>query len=385
MSSTWQGQSLVQARNHNFPISSVHCVGENHNRSTAWEYRSCEITNLCFDTYNEQFVVFRSEKEARLHQFYASSMSASDFQSTVSLSTLLSGNLSAVSLTPLLESTRTAKPWFPSVIDESKATRENYNKFYFLPEHVVWVPWYPSAHPSRHWLWTDWWPIFVLGNLFPLNLKRKGRKLLPVVPPSIPLNSSQKDRVQRFQEYYNSSMLHQTANAPADIICARHAVVGLGRFVPVLDETDGTGHAKMLRKFALHVQRTLDKIENVVVGTGKAEVLFSTDSLSEPLQKSIQNTFPNTTDVGKLDFRSQLQAFARAQILVMTLSHECWAPLFVPNHATVVILYEVQELNDFVDCVFVLNNAAHFQVKWIEISSTTTLKENIAALIATLV
>eukprot|EP00580_Thalassiosira_gravida_P019743 CAMPEP_0201673100 /NCGR_PEP_ID=MMETSP0494-20130426/33843_1 /ASSEMBLY_ACC=CAM_ASM_000839 /TAXON_ID=420259 /ORGANISM="Thalassiosira gravida, Strain GMp14c1" /LENGTH=165 /DNA_ID=CAMNT_0048154927 /DNA_START=187 /DNA_END=680 /DNA_ORIENTATION=+ len=52
--------------------SNAHCIGENfvdskeRKSNSAWKYRSCKFQNLCFDTVDEEFVLFLSEEQKAL-------------------------------------------------------------------------------------------------------------------------------------------------------------------------------------------------------------------------------------------------------------------------------------------------------------------------------
>lgn len=48
--------------------SGVHCVGENFQSETAWVHKSCQFRNLCFDTREKEFIIFRSTQDVQVDQ-----------------------------------------------------------------------------------------------------------------------------------------------------------------------------------------------------------------------------------------------------------------------------------------------------------------------------
>eukprot|EP00977_Amphora_coffeiformis_P028126 scaffold34700_cov256-Amphora_coffeaeformis.AAC.2 len=372
-SPTWQGLPLTHHHHHElFPTSSVHCVGENFNQSTAWEYRSCQFTNLCFDTKQKIFVAIRSTQEAKLYEFYTktaatiSTSTTGDWQSTVTISTLLSLAHSAMSLGTIVAPAsgagareRTSReatnsPWFPTVMDQSQA-QEQYSGdggYYEIPDNYVWIPWQPTSS-SRHWLWTNWWPLFVAASLFP---QTSSLQLLPViVPPSTSLESQSHASSTlllhvptEFQQHWAHPLTvdenDDTGMLSPRLICARHAVAGMGRYMPTLGETDSIGHGPALQAFARHVRATLqvshdhhDMSQNNKPGrvVGMVDGKVGTDLLRS---KHVQAMLPHLEDISAQDVAQQTQALVRATFLITTLNDGCWAPLLVPDH-TVVLPY----------------------------------------------
>lgn len=359
---TWQNLPLTH--HDSIPTSSVHCVGENFNQSTAWEYRSCQFTHLCFDTAQDKFVVFRSTREAKLHALYTSSP---EWQSTVTLSTLLSHAHSSVSLGTILQESARGDhhhPWFPSIIDEKEAQELYKDGYYMVPDEYVWIPWQPTeaTASSRFWLWTDWWPLFVVTSLFPDSASRQ---LLPmVVPDTSPSSSS---RIQQFERLWKLPLTIDASKTAHGLICAHRAVAGLGRLAPVLGETDSMAHGPTLHDFSNHVRTTLSVKQRVPT---RLVSLVNETGLRAKWEASV----PGFHDITTLDFQQQAEALNDSKGLVMTLSYKCWAPILVPDQTVVLVLHRPSEMTQFVDCVYVLNNAAFLQVEWIDMDATLTVK-----------
>ena len=392
---TWQGLPLTHIPQ-SPPPSYILCIGENFNASTSWQYRSCAMSNLCLDTQDGTFVVMRSRAEADLFDFLSSSYDA--WQSTVTLSTILSATHNSMSLQSLLveqdstttTTTTTDAKWFPSILSETEASEKYAHGYYLLPNNVVWIPWQPPTSPmdgtslpaQRYWLWTSWYPIFVLASLFdytPINdnnnnnNNKSPQQLLPIVPPLFSPNAAQTAVLQQMQAHLGHAL---TINKNGDrmmmtttprLVCARHAVAGVGHLAPQLGETDSIGHGPTLQAFAKHVRRQVgwSSSSSLVHDNSDDVFLVATSNLDSSLQQRIQAAFPHvqTLDETTLPLpEQQAQALARARVLIMPLHEKCVAPLLVPDHTRVLVLY--QRMSDFTDCVYLLNNAAHLHVEW---------------------
>lgn len=386
---TWQGLPLTHIPQ-SPPPSYIRCIGENFNVSTSWQYRSCAMSNVCLDTQDGTFVVMRSRVEADLFDFLSSSYDA--WQSTVTLSTILSATHNSMSLQSLLvehgsTTTKTDAKWFPSIMSETEASEKYVHGYYLLPNNVVWTPWQPtttllddtSSPAQRYWVWTSWYPIFVLASLFdysPINdnNNKSPQQLLPIVPPLFRPNAAQTAVIQQMQAHLGHAL---TLNNNGDrmtttprLVCARHAVAGMGHLAPQLGETDSIGHGPTLQAFAKHVRRQLGSssssslVHDKTADNSDDVFLVATSNLDSSLRQRIQAAFPHvqTLDETTLPLEQQAQALSRARILVMPLHEQCVAPLLVPDRTRVLVLY--QRMSDYIDCVFLLNNAAHLHVEW---------------------
>ena len=405
---SWQGLSLTHHRRSNevglpqeeFPISSVHCVGENFNQTTAWEYRSCKFTNLCYDTKQMMFITIRSSQEAELYHALSttSTNNNGDWSSTVTISTLLSPARSAVSLRSIIPSTTTAttdsdtnSPWFPNVLDQEQAQRQYAKEdgYYMIPDNYVWIPWQrssSSSSSSRHWIWTDWWPLFVISSLFP---ETTDLQMLPVIVPSAPPQQEQRqdslDVVPKeFQKYWMHPLTIDDERMPSSsLICARHAVAGMGWYIPTWNETDSIGHGPTVRAFARHVRTTLriplDRNDGRDTNTNKREgavVGMVRNKVAADLLRSegLRGAVAGMVDISaRDDFAQQILALTHTAVLIMTLDDSsCWAPLLVPDRTVVMVFFESSDMKRFIDCLYVLKNAAHLQVEWIDITSLSS-------------
>jgi hypothetical protein len=161
--------------------STVHCVGETHDASNAWMYRSCQFRNLCFDTNRSDFVLLENPIETAFQSKRVD-------KSYISTSMMSSGNhtstATATSSTPFVaigginprwqgkdfnQGMEKVK-WFPRILSASDvATANNHIAIYQLPPHVVLVPFHSlAAHNVGHLLWDDFLPLYTLLQMFGL-------------------------------------------------------------------------------------------------------------------------------------------------------------------------------------------------------------------------
>ena len=379
---SWQRFPVTHYPDQRLPTSSIHCIGDNFNASTSWQYRSCALTHLCWDVAAAHFVVLPSAAEARLVQALSSSSSARS--STVTISTLLSESHSAMSLGVLLhddddDNHHPHMPWFPEVIDPDQARQQYPKGYHQLPNHVVWIPWEPTVHATRHWLWTNWWPLFVVGTLFYGDDEESWtnrRQFVPVVVTTQKLSAAQQAVVHDLGQYWEPLQIHSSDShnndvAAPSLVCTRHAVAGIGRLAPTLGQTDSIGHGVALQSFARHVKSKLGVPETTT--PARREAVQWITNMPEgwdgsAAQQRVHAAFSSLQDVAPLELRQQAQVMSTANALIMTLSHACWGPVLVPDHTLVMVLYRgSDEMNKYVDCVYVLNNAAFLQVKWIDL------------------
>jgi hypothetical protein len=162
--------------------STVHCVGETHDSSNSWMYRSCQFRNLCFDTNRSDFVLLQNPIEMafqskRVDKSYIStSMMSSGNHTSPSTSTSTSTPFVAIGgINPRWKGKDFNQgmekvKWFPRILSASEVARANNNiAIYELPPHVVLVPFHSlAAHNVGHLLWDDFLPLYTLLQLFGL-------------------------------------------------------------------------------------------------------------------------------------------------------------------------------------------------------------------------
>jgi hypothetical protein len=144
--------------------STVHCASDNFQHDTAWIYRSCQFRRLCFDTNENDFVIFRSPHDVKVQEALAkykdgpppasSSMFgrfSSLFTSTAvkdHTSTSLDESVALGGLNPKWTwDGMNRMKWFPKVV----ITDEIPEQYYELDPNVVWVPFHSfyAANPGK--------------------------------------------------------------------------------------------------------------------------------------------------------------------------------------------------------------------------------------------
>jgi hypothetical protein len=145
--------------------STVHCAGDNFQHDTAWIHRSCQFRRLCFDTNENEYVIFRSPQDVKLQEALAKYKDGCG--AIVSSSTGIFGWFSAffssaaVRTSPALDESvalgglnpkwtwdgMNRVKWFPKVV----ITDDFPQQYYELDPKVVWVPFHSfyAANPGK--------------------------------------------------------------------------------------------------------------------------------------------------------------------------------------------------------------------------------------------
>ena len=172
--------------------SSVHCVGETHDPSTAWKHRSCNYVHLCLDLgqskhesgqqqqqqqqqHPEFFLVTSKADKEYQNRFRHSMMGNLRYSSTEIQKTSPSSSSIDVALGGINPMWK-AKPvkhvpyeigidniqWAPKVYDQMP-----FEKYYELDPNVVLIPYHSFAAANvGHLLWDDFLPIYNLLRIF---------------------------------------------------------------------------------------------------------------------------------------------------------------------------------------------------------------------------
>lgn len=166
--------------------STVHCVGETHESSSAWKHRSCDYTTMCLDFSSffnqtlkskevavpEFFIVASaSEKEFRERFYHPSSSSSSSTESAKELyySSTDVRDVALGGINPRWKgSTRILRHGFEKVKWKPKVySKFPYSHYFELEKDVVMIPFHSFAADNvGHLLWDDLLPIYNLLKIF---------------------------------------------------------------------------------------------------------------------------------------------------------------------------------------------------------------------------
>lgn len=434
--------------------SSVHCVGETHNPDTAWMYRSCEFTNLCLDVHSNEFFVVESRTEQELQK-------QQDSKSYVS-TRLSSPNGTSTNLTVALGGINPRWvgkdfnqgihkiQWFP------KRRSVPPTQYYELNSKVVLVPFHSfAAHNVGHMLWDDFLPIFTLlqifgwSNLietFSSSLPRSHHLLLLRVD-TLPLlygtcemrRKKAKQCAENFEKFLpllgvdptTFSTLKTVKWQPKDdsiasdsattIICAKHAMAGLGMLTDhglkdhgwlMPKETHSVqniGKGALLYQFRNALLQNLDLpiLPPSRTTTGiPIQLLLSAHSSGDPprdvhflnQQKVLAQAFPQITiqhvELAKMGLREQVELVSQTNIFVSTCGGGSMTATFLPKGASLILYYNEDGGYDFAnnfnltgDPAFLdwdlFNNMSYLRVHWLPIGTMNTREgwETLALLI----
>ena len=176
--------------------STVSCVGENFHMSDAWMFRSCDYSNLCFDTQRGDFVVVTTPLQQQMEKQLTKHNSFTRFtyenkakraweyiKNPVTISTSLYLNLSLGGLNPnwqnkYLKSLALQQDaeeyasgldtlrWSPRVLTQEEFMKDTLG-FYMLPSNVLMIPFHShGAIDAVQVLLDDFLPIFTIMNIF---------------------------------------------------------------------------------------------------------------------------------------------------------------------------------------------------------------------------
>lgn len=136
--------------------STAHCIGETFH-DTSWVHRSCEYRNICFDTIEKEFVLFRSPTEASLADALDKHNVAKEGLLTVASSLNTTVSLGGINMKWTWKPTEAqALEWSPIVRNEELA-----EGYYALPPDTVLLPFHSMAAVNPgHLMWDDLLPMY---------------------------------------------------------------------------------------------------------------------------------------------------------------------------------------------------------------------------------
>ena len=201
------------------PDSMVHCTGDvfGYQPIHPWLFRSCEFRNLCYDTTDNEFVVFPSRQEeelARLVQKHplVSITSVASSKQQVSLGAVDPPNPADP---PNLDGVKANLAWFPKIRYEKPSLG-----YYQLEEHHVLVPFQESIPLTEESITQrDFLSVFALLYIFGLEektlvLKRHGSR---------PCDSTCQQKLSQ-----HLPLLELPLTSKSSLVCAKFGAAGIG-------------------------------------------------------------------------------------------------------------------------------------------------------------
>ncbi len=424
--------------------SSVHCVGETHNPDTAWMYRSCEFTNLCLDIQTKEFVVVESSlarelQQRRVSKSYVSTELSSSNDTSTNLTVAL-GGINPRWIGNDFNQGIEKVQWFPKRISQAPS------RYYELDSHVVLIPFHSfAAHNVGHMLWDDFLPIFTLLQIFgwsnligksslvledPYQLMLLRVDTLPLLYGTCEMRRKKgKQCADNFEKFLPllgidpktfstvRTVLFQPKDDSATLVCAKHAMAGLG----MLTDHGLKDHGWLMPKETHSVQNVakgalLYQFRNALLhnlnlpvvparGTSIPLVLSAHSSGDPPRdvhflnqQKMLTQTFPELAvqhvELATMGLREQVELVSQTRIFVSTCGGGSMTATFLPKGATLILYYNEDGGYDFAhdfnltgDPAFLdwdlFNNMAYLRVHWLPIGSMNTRQgwESLALLI----
>ena len=394
--------------------SSVHCIGETHDLSTAWMYRSCKFHNLCFDTSTTDFFLVKSpvEQKYQEHRMDGSFVSTSMLQHNMSLA--LGGINPRWQGTDFNQGIDKVK-WFPNIVDEPPA------QYFSLPDNMVLLPFHSfAAHNVGHLLWDDFYPMYLLlGNFGLLSLRKLLLRVdtLPLLYGTCEMRPKKKqkcaDNFEKFLPLFGvdprtfTTTKHSQLNPVSpSVVCAKTAVAGLGMLTdhglndhgwnPSVETT-----VQNVGKGVLFYQFRNFMLRNLGLPIGRAQddhslfrIVLSAHSSSYKGRNvdfaahydMIHQAYPivdlHRVELASMTVMEQVHLVSQTNIFVSVCGGGTMTATFLPRGATLILFYHEQGGFEFSNMSLVggpafldwdlFNNAAHLHVHWLPIGSMNT-------------
>jgi len=139
-------------------VSRAHCIGETHT-DKSWMHKSCRIQNLCYNTADKSFVVFRSPSEQALARQLQSKPFIHD-------ASMLNQNVSIGGLNQKWFHDIDRLKWAPKIIDSELGIP---SKAYSVKVPLLLYHSLSAVNPG-HLIWDDFLPMYTLMKLFQVDL-----------------------------------------------------------------------------------------------------------------------------------------------------------------------------------------------------------------------
>lgn len=219
--------------------SNAHCIGNNF-QENAWKFQSCHFQNLCFDTKQEEFVLFTSQEQMDLelalgHENLTHFSPASSMNTTVSIG----------SLNPKWGQEHLLLRWYPELrpVDDELKKRG----YYMLQTDKVLLPFHSMAgfNPG-HLVWDDFLAIYKLLTSFDLlekemviirydlslpmwaSCQRQWKRCQPILKKFLPLIGTELAKTST-QNSTLLNVLHRGDDAlKSKYVCSPNGAAGMG-------------------------------------------------------------------------------------------------------------------------------------------------------------
>jgi hypothetical protein len=400
--------------------STVHCVGETHQESTAWMYRSCHFSYMCFDTNSSEFVLVASPHEQGLQK----KLIPNSFVSTSTNTTVALGGINPRWKGKDFNQGIHKVEWFPRILPKPP------KEYYMLPSSVLLIPFHSfAAHNVGHLLWDDFLPIYTLLQMFGLTGMSK-LMLRAVLPPGHLLygtcemrRNKAKKCASNFEKFLPLLGIDpQTFSTTRDVslaatfgkrsvpqyVCAKQGVAGLGMLTDHGDNDHGWA-PELKQGMAAPVQNVakgplLYNFRNFMVhnlglplvppAQTKFRIVLSAHSSRDLARdvsfdnqfRHLSNAFPaaavETVELANLTLKEQVEVVSTTAIFVTTCGGGAMTATFLPRGATLILFYQATGGFDFAQFNQtggpayldwdLFNNAAYLRVHWLPIESMDT-------------
>jgi hypothetical protein len=407
--------------------STVHCAGETHQESTAWMYRSCHFSYLCFDTNSSEFVLVASPHEQGLQK----KMVPNSFVSTSTNTTVALGGINPRWKGKDFNQGIHKVEWFPRILPQPP------KEYYLLPSSVLLIPFHSfAAHNVGHLLWDDFLPIYTLLQMFGLTGMSK-LMLRAVLPPRQLLYGTcemRRNKVQKcaanFERFLpllgiDPNTFSTTRDvsfaatflkrSPPQYVCAKQGVAGLGMLTDHGHKDHGwdpernqglstpvhnVAKGPLLYNFRNYMVHNLG-LPLVPPPQSKFRIVLSIHSSSDPARDAsfdnqfrfLSKAFPaasiETAQLANLTLKEQVELASTTSIFVTTCGGGAMTATFLPRGASLILYYQASggfnfaQFNQTGGAAYLdwdlFNNAAYLRVHWLPIESMNT-REGLEAL-----
>jgi hypothetical protein len=409
--------------------STVHCVGETHQESTAWMYRSCHFSYLCFDTNASEFVLVASPHEQGLQK----KLVPNSFVSTSTNTTVALGGINPRWKGKDFNQGIHKVEWFPRILPRPP------KEYYMLPSSVLLIPFHSfAAHNVGHLLWDDFLPIYTLLQMFGLTGMSK-LMLRALLPPREFLYGTCEMRRNKankcaanFEKFlpllgidpHTFSTTRDVSFATTTVskhsvpqyVCAKQGVAGLGMLTdhgtkdhgwdPERDQGLATpvhnvAKGPLLYNFRNYMVHNLG-LPLVPPPQSKFKIVLSAHSSNDGARdvsfdnqfRFLNKAFPvvasiETVQLANLTLKEQVELASTTNIFVTTCGGGAMTATFLPRGASLILYYQASggfdfsQFNQTGGAAYLdwdlFNNAAYLRVHWLPIESMNT-REGLEAL-----
>lgn len=406
-------------KNQNFH-SNAHCVGETHHPSTAWLYRSCKFQNLCFDVSSKDFYLVQSPTETEFQQNRVSqSFTSTEFSPLHSNISLALGGINPRWQGKGWNRGIEKVKWFPKVLKEAP------KDVFFLPSNVIFIPFHSFAgHNVGHLLWDDFYPIFLLQQIFGLvdetsKLMLMRVDTLEVLFASCDIRKNKKKGcAKNFEKFLplmgvdpqsfstvKEANFETATKISSKMICAKTAVAGLGMltdhgfndhgWLPSSEhEVQNHGKGALFYQFRNYMMKNLGIADVSLNQNNQIQIVLSAHSSNYPERDvsfedqydTLSKAFPSaslvTVELATMTLKEQVELVSQSNVFVSTCGGGVMTATFLPRGATLILFYnETGGFNFFNESLTgepayldwdLFNNAGFLRVHWLPIGSMNT-------------